>query len=95
MLSLIWLVGILADILFWLIIIAFLIDIMSRFDIINSRNALVHQARYSIDSILAPITAPIRKVLNKFIPSSTIDISPVVLLIILHFIQHLMKEMFL
>lgn len=87
--TLIQLIGLIATIIFWLVLIQFLISILVQFDILNPRQPFVSQVYRGISALLDPLLAPIRRVLPS---AGGIDFSPMVLLIGLWFIQQLITN---
>ena len=63
-----------------LVIIQFIIGLLFAFNVINSRNEFLWQIYNSINSLLEPVLAPIRRILPQ---TGAIDFSPLVLIIAL------------
>lgn len=78
--SLIQIIGLIAQLVFWLVLIQFIIGLLVQFDILNRRQPLVFQIYNGIQAILEPLLAPIRRILP---PAGGLDFSPLVLLIAL------------
>lgn len=68
----------LINIVVMLVIIQFVIGLLFAFNVINSRNEFMQQIYHSINSLLDPVLAPIRRVLPA---TGAIDFSPLVLII--------------
>ncbi len=80
----IWLILTVLDIYFWIIIIAVVLSWLAGFNIVNPNNDIVRQIRYAIFRITEPVLGPIR----RFLPDlGGIDLSPMVLLIGIIFLQ--------
>ncbi len=78
--TLIQIVDLLTSVLITLIIVQFVIGLLFAFNVINQSNEFMASVYRSINALLEPVLAPIRRV----IPSAgTIDFSPLVLIIIL------------
>jgi YggT family protein len=56
------------------------------FNIVNTRNEFVNQVWRILNQLTEPVLRPIRRVMPKF---SGLDLSPIVLFIIIFFIQQL------
>ena len=60
------------------------------FDIVNPRQPIVNKVYYALSRLLEPMLKPIRKLLPDL---GGIDISPILLIILLRFIQSMMNQM--
>lgn len=70
--------GMLINVVVMLVIIQFIIGLLFAFNVINQRNEFLWQVYNSINSLLEPVLAPIRKILPQ---TGAIDFSPLVLII--------------
>lgn len=70
--------GMLITVVVMLVIIQFIIGLLFAFNVINARNEFLAQIYSSINSLLEPVLAPIRKILPQ---TGAIDFSPLVLII--------------
>jgi YggT family protein len=82
--SLLMIIGILAQFVFYLVMIQFLIGILASFDVINIRQPLVSQIYYGIGRLLDPLLNPIRRIMPD---TGGMDFSPMVLLVGLYALQ--------
>ena len=71
-------IGMLINVIVMLVIIQFIIGLLFAFNVINARNEFLWQIYNSINSLLEPVLAPIRKILPA---TGAIDFSPLVLII--------------
>jgi YggT family protein len=72
------------DLYWWVIIIMALMSWLLAFDVINMRNDLVRSVWNGVNALTEPALRPIR----RFIPAiGGMDISPVILLLLLSFVQ--------
>jgi YggT family protein len=72
------------DLYWWVIIIMALMSWLLAFDVINMRNNLVRSVWNGVNALTEPALQPIR----RFIPPiGGMDISPVILLLLLSFVQ--------
>ena len=63
------------------IIVSAILSWLFAFDVINHRNRFVNQLASALDSLVAPVLAPIRAIIP---PLGGIDITPIIVLIIIH-----------
>jgi YggT family protein len=76
--------NIVLDLYWWVIIVMAVMSWLLAFDVINMRNDLVRSVWNGVNALTEPALRPIR----RFIPAiGGMDISPVVLLLLLAFIQ--------
>ncbi len=76
----------------WILIINAVISWLIAFNIINSGNKFVWQINYALHKLTNPLLSPIQQILPNL---GGIDISPVILIIVLHFARNLLFEFFL
>ncbi|MGI9513997.1 MAG: YggT family protein [Anderseniella sp.] len=89
MLSLLWLFDQVVYIIFWIIIIMVVMSWLIAFNVLNNSNNVVRQINYTLHRLTEPLLAPIR----RFLPDlGGIDLSPLVLLLGLMFLQRLLHE---
>ncbi len=82
----IWLILNLLNIYFYIILITVIMSWLIGFNVINGSNPYVRQIRYALQRLTEPLLGPIR----RFLPDlGGIDISPIILLIALQFVQYL------
>ena len=75
----------------WILIINAVISWLVAFNVLNTSNRFV----YSILDVSYKLTAPPLNYIRKYIPNlGSIDISPVVLILVLLFLRNLVFEMF-
>ncbi len=81
-----WLILTVLDIYFWIVIAWVVASWLIAFNIINPHNPVVNQILYALSRLVEPALRPIR----RFLPDlGGIDISPMVLLIGIIFLQQL------
>ena len=77
------------DLYWWVIIVMAVMSWLLAFDVINMRNDFVRSIWNAVTALTEPLLRPIR----RFIPPiGGMDISPVILLLLLSFIQMEMAE---
>ena len=75
----------------WILIINAVISWLVAFNVLNTSNRFV----YSILDVSYKLTAPPLNFIRRYLPNlGTIDISPVVLILVLLFLRNLVFEMF-
>lgn len=72
----------------WCLIIVVAMSWLSSFNVINTQNRVVSQIYNFMYRITDPILRPIRRRIPNF---GGIDISPVILILLLHFIEGLIR----
>lgn len=72
------------DLYWWVVIAMIIMSWLISFNIINTRNAFVEAVWRIVNQLTEPVLRPIRRVLPNM---SGLDLSPIVLFIILFFIQ--------
>ncbi|HUD52223.1 YggT family protein [Parvibaculum sp.] len=75
----------------WVIIISAVLSWLIAFNVINTQNRFV----YTVVDILYRLTEPALRPIRRILPDlGGIDISPVVLLLLLYFVQNLIWEIY-
>ncbi len=73
----------------WCIIISAVLSWLTAFNVINTHNQAVH----TIYNLLYRITEPALKPIRRWVPNlGGIDVSPVVLILLIVFVQNLLQE---
>lgn len=81
-----WLILTVIDLYFWIIIAMVVMSWLIGFNVINVQNQFVRQVQYVLFRLTEPLLGPIR----RFMPDlGGVDISPMVLLVGLIFLQRL------
>ena len=75
----------------WILIINAVISWLVAFNVLNTSNRFV----YSVLDVSYKLTAPLLNYIRRYLPNlGSIDISPVVLILVLLFLRNLVFEMF-
>ena len=82
---LLWLVYYILYLFSWLIIAVVVVSLLSQFGIVNANNPYVRQISYALRRLTEPVLGPIRGLLPDL---GGIDISPVIALIGIQFLQY-------
>ncbi len=75
----------------WVIIVSAVLSWLIAFNVINKQNRFVYTVVDVLYRVTEPALAPIRRILPDL---GGVDISPVVLLLLLYFLQNLIIELF-
>lgn len=73
----------------YLVIAQVIVSWLVAFNVINTRNKFVAMAMDFLDRIIEPALRPIRRIMPSI---GGIDISPVVLILLIVFVQNLIRE---
>ena len=76
----------------WVVIIQAVLSWLMAFNVVNMRNDVVRAIANGLYQLTEPVLRPIRRVLPNL---GGIDISPVVALLLIFFLQHLLQEYWL
>ncbi len=63
-------------------------------DIVNRQNAIVSRIYATLTRLMEPLLAPIRVRMQRWLPNLGVDLSPVVLILLLHFIDNALYSWF-
>jgi|TARA_B110000014_G_scaffold100851_1_gene69280 YggT family protein len=86
-----WLISTVIELFIWCLIISAILSWLIAFNVVNTQNRIV----FMIGDFLHRITEPALRPIRRFLPNlGGIDISPIVLLLLLFFIQRLLIELF-
>lgn len=88
--ALLQIVGLLTQVLVMLIIIQFVIGLLFAFNVINHSNQFIAAIYTSINRLLEPVLAPVRRILP---PTGAIDFSPLVLIILLQVVMIVLSSL--
>ena len=87
--SLLALIDTVLNIYIWVLIIQAILSWLIAFNVINTYNRFV----YSLADLMNRLTEPVLRPIRNFLPNlGGIDISPVVVLLLIIFLQHLIRE---
>jgi YggT family protein len=78
--TLIQIVDLLINVFVMLIIVQFVIGLLLAFNVINTSNQFVVSVYHSINSLLEPVLAPIRRVMPS---TGALDFAPLVLIVVM------------
>ena len=74
-------ITLITNVVVMLVIVQFVIGLLFAFNVVNSSNDFLHQIYRSINALLEPVLAPIRRVLPT---TGALDFSPLVLIVVLN-----------
>jgi len=89
MMMLVDILGMLINVVVMLVIVQFIIGLLFAFNVINTSNEFMFQVYRSINALMDPVLAPIRRILPA---TGSIDFSPLVLIIGLQILMRIMIE---
>ena len=89
MISLLNLIDIILSIITWTVIASVVASWLVAFGVVNTRNRAVYTIVDSLNRLTEPMLRPIRRIIPTF---GGLDISPMVLLLVIWFIQSLLHE---
>ena len=84
MLAIHYLVMTILDLAWWLIVISAVFSWLIAFNVVNLSNSFVRQVYEFLHQVTEPMLAPVRRIMPNL---GTIDISPIVVLIGISFLQ--------
>lgn len=70
------------------------LGLLIHFEVVNRQNQLVARLYATLSRIFEPVLRPIRLKLDRWLPNLGVDLSPVVVLLLLHFIDNAMYSWF-
>lgn len=77
------------------LIIYIVLGFLIHFDIVNRTSPIVNRVYSTLGRLLEPLLSRIRRVTDKFLPNvEGIDFSPIILILLLHFIDNAMYSWF-
>lgn len=82
-----WLIITILDIYFWFLIVNVILSWLIAFNVVNRSNRFVATLGEFLYRITEPVLGPIRRVLPNL---GGIDISPLIVIIAIQFLQHLL-----
>jgi YggT family protein len=86
--ALFWLIDTVITTYIWILIIAAVLSWLVAFNLVNTRNRLI----YVMGDFFYRITEPALRPIRRYIPSfSGVDISPIILILLLGFINRLLQ----
>jgi YggT family protein len=90
MLSVVWLINQIIQLYIYVLIIQVIMSWLIAFNVINTRNRFVYMLADIAYKLTEPALRPIRRILPNF---GGIDLSPIVLILLLGFLQRLLVEL--
>lgn len=77
------------------LIVWIILGMLIYFDVVNRSNPLVNRINDVLSRLLEPMLGRIRRATSKFLPDlGGVDISPIILILLLHFINNALYEWF-
>ena len=88
--AIVWLVNSIIGLMILFIVVSAILSWLVAFDVINPRNRLVYSILSFLDAVTRPLMEPFRRIIP---PLGGVDISPLVVLLLLQFVQMLFNNM--
>ncbi|UVO50801.1 YggT family protein [Sphingomonas sp. SUN019] len=88
-LTIIQILQVLLNVVWWIIIIQFVLSLLISFNVINTQSNFVRSLTYGLDRLTDPIYRPLRRVLPNM---GGLDLSPMVVLIALAILQIILNN---
>ena len=76
----------------WVVIAAAILSWLVAFNVVNTRNQVVYQIGNALYRLTEPALRPIRRIIPNL---GGIDISPVILLLIIYFLQMVLRNIYI
>ena len=84
-----WLITTIIDLYIWILIASAVLSWLVVFNVVNTRNPIVH----SVGDFLYRVTEPALRPIRRYLPNvGGLDLSPIVLILLLQFARNLMWE---
>lgn len=80
MITLIQILQVLVQVVWWLLILQFILSVLIAFNVVNLQNELVRSINVALDRVTEPLYRPIRRFMPR---TGAIDFSPMVVVVIL------------
>jgi YggT family protein len=89
LLTIIQILQVLIDVVWWIIIIQFILSVLIAFNVINTYNDFVRSVYNGLERATDPIYRPIRRMLPN---TGAIDFSPLVVIVLLVILQVILRN---
>ncbi len=86
-----WLAGTVIEIYIWMLIASAILSWLVAFNVVNTRNRFVYMVGDFLQRVTEPALRPIRRVLPNL---GGIDLSPLVLILLLLFLQQVLARLY-
>lgn len=83
-------VGYLVSVIVMLVIVQFVLSLLIAFNVVSMQNDFVAAIWRSVNALLEPVLAPIRKIMPQ---TGAIDFSPMVLIVLLQVVQIVLRNL--
>jgi len=61
------------------------------FGVVNGHNRVIHAINQALYAITEPVLRPLRRLQRRWFPTWQVDLSPIILVLLLHFILDLLR----
>jgi YggT family protein len=90
--AVLWLISSIINLFIFVLIVQVIMSWLIAFNVVNTRNRFVYMVADIAFKITEPVLRPIRRILPSF---GGLDLSPIVVILLLGFIQRLLPELLL
>jgi len=90
--TLLWLFNTLIELYIWVIIAMVIMSWLTAFNVLNPRSPFVNQVDRALFAITNPVMGPVRRIIPSI---GGLDISPIIVVLLLGFIQRLVNSLVL
>ena len=90
MLTIVGVLGIIANVIVMLVIVQFVIGLLFAFNVVSQRNEFLWQVYNSINALLDPLLRPIRRILPN---TGAIDFSPLALIVLINIVIYVLSSL--
>lgn len=87
-----WLITTVINLFVFILIVSAVLSWLVAFDVVNPRNRFVYMVGDFCYRITEPLLKPIRNILPSF---GNVDISPIVLILLLYFVEKILVNLFI
>lgn len=71
-----------------------ILSLLINFNIVNRFNPIVRKVNDVLSRLLEPLLRPLRKLLDRILPVTGIDLSPVLLILLIQFVRNALYAWF-
>lgn len=89
-LTLIQILQVLLDVVWWIIVIQFVLSLLIAFNVINTHSGFVRSLHTGLDRLTEPLYRPIRRLLPNL---QGLDLSPAIVLVAIAILQIILRSM--
>jgi YggT family protein len=88
--ALLWLFNTVVTLYIWVILAMVIMSWLTAFNVVNARNPFVAQVDHALQALTNPVMGPVRRIIPAI---GGLDISPIVVVLLLGFVQRLVNSL--